>query len=312
MITRNGWSMLVIPAIAPEDEVYELGPGPDDVYHRLEGQVLLPGREPEEVLDLTRRALGTLNFSAQYQQAPVPAGGAIIRRDWVRFFEREPSRLDRKIVSWDTASTIGAKADFSVGTVWGVVGLEFYLLDLIRGRFETPELRRRIVDTHRAERAHTTLIENTELGRSIAQDLRRSNTLAAILPRPRHDKAARLMAEAPKFEAGQVWVPREAAWLGSYPTELIGFPSEKHDDQVDSTTQALKHLTRFGRSRAVDETGNYGPTGRRTRASLTRRRPEPPQSDDEVEIPEDSKEPIVRRVPADWEPSGAVRLQRRR
>jgi hypothetical protein len=65
VITRNGWSMLVIPAIAPEDEVYELGPGPDDVYHRFEGEVLLPGREPEEVLDLERRALGTLNFSAQ-------------------------------------------------------------------------------------------------------------------------------------------------------------------------------------------------------------------------------------------------------
>jgi phage terminase large subunit-like protein len=33
-----------------------------------------------------------------------------------------------------------------------------------------------------------------------------------------------------------------APWLGEYVVELVGFPGTKHDDQVDSTTQALHYL----------------------------------------------------------------------
>jgi predicted phage terminase large subunit-like protein len=37
-------------------------------------------------------------------------------------------------------------------------------------------------------------------------------------------------------------LPRSAPWLDEYILELIGFPGTKHDDQVDSTTQALDYL----------------------------------------------------------------------
>jgi phage terminase large subunit-like protein len=33
-----------------------------------------------------------------------------------------------------------------------------------------------------------------------------------------------------------------APWLGEYVVELVGFPGTKHNDQVDSTTQALHYL----------------------------------------------------------------------
>jgi hypothetical protein len=36
-----------------------------------------------------------------------------------------------------------------------------------------------------------------------------------------------------------VHVPKEAPWLDDYLRELTGFPNSRHDDQVDSTTQAL-------------------------------------------------------------------------
>jgi phage terminase large subunit-like protein len=34
-------------------------------------------------------------------------------------------------------------------------------------------------------------------------------------------------------------LPEEAPWLGEYQRELLGFPSGRHDDQVDSTTQFI-------------------------------------------------------------------------
>jgi hypothetical protein len=55
---------------------------------------------------------------------------------------------------------------------------------------------------------------------------------------------ARLLAQAPKFEAGQVLLPKDASWLATYISELLAFPNGTHDDQVDSTSQALGWLSR--------------------------------------------------------------------
>jgi len=41
------------------------------------------------------------------------------------------------------------------------------------------------------------------------------------------------------IENGFVYLPTEADWLAVYLHELTSFPSGKHDDQADSTSQAL-------------------------------------------------------------------------
>jgi predicted phage terminase large subunit-like protein len=63
------------------------------------------------------------------------------------------------------------------------------------------------------------------------------------LPSVTTDKTARLIAQSPKFENHQVVLPREAPWLALYQHELLTFPNSRNDDQVDSTSQALKYLT---------------------------------------------------------------------
>ncbi|GJE53392.1 hypothetical protein GOFOIKOB_6471 [Methylobacterium tardum] len=239
------WEVVELPAIAVRAESFQLSDRPDGVYSRSRGEVLQPGREPLDVLEGLRRQLGTLTFSAQYQQAPVPAEGNVIRRDWLRFYEdgEDPETFERVVVSWDTASTLGEASDWSAGTVWGVLGLDYYLLDIVRERLEAPELRREIVSLSRHWRANATLIEDTELGRALHQDLRRTGDLSTLLHRSRYDKEARLLAQAARFEAGQVHLPSDAPWLAAYIAELMAFPNGRHDDQVDSTSQALDYLT---------------------------------------------------------------------
>jgi phage terminase large subunit-like protein len=41
---------------------------------------------------------------------------------------------------------------------------------------------------------------------------------------------------------GAIWFPKDAPWLNSLKAELLGFPNVKHDDQVDSISQALSWL----------------------------------------------------------------------
>ena len=45
----------------------------------------------------------------------------------------------------------------------------------------------------------------------------------------------------PLIEAGRVFLPDSAAWLGDI-DELAAFPAGIHDDAVDSTAQALNYL----------------------------------------------------------------------
>jgi predicted phage terminase large subunit-like protein len=58
-------------------------------------------------------------------------------------------------------------------------------------------------------------------------------------------KEARLNAVAPQFAAGNVYLPMEgnATWIPDYVAELTTFPSARHDDQVDATSQALLYLS---------------------------------------------------------------------
>ncbi|SEG80399.1 phage terminase large subunit [Bosea lathyri] len=243
VLNKEEWELLTIPAIATEDCHYRLGDGREEVYRRRAGEVLHPGREPAEWLEAAKRNLGMQNFSAQYQQNPLPAEGNVIKRDWLRYYDVKPEAFECVIASWDTASTIGETSDWSVGTLWGAIGQEYYLLDVVRGRWESPELRRRMIEVAQAHGVNATLIEETELGRALSQDLRRTGRLFPLLQQARFDKFARLQAQAARFEAGQVYLPRQADWLASYLAELLGFPAGKNDDQVDSTSQALKYLT---------------------------------------------------------------------
>ena len=255
-------------AIETEDRTYQLGDEPGQAYRRKAGEVL-HAREPRAVLEAIRRSQGSLTFSAQYQQAPVPPEGNVIRREWLRSYEDVPEVFDITVASWDTASTLSETADYSVGTVWGAKGLDFYLLDLVRGRFEVPDLRREVVRLSRAWRVDQTVIEDTDIGRAITQDLRDSGEPRAILRRPRFDKEARFLAQSARFEAGQVHVPREAPWLAEWWEELLAFPNGRHDDQVDSTSQALGYLSARTRSLHPQEPQDRESVSRRN----IRRRP---------------------------------------
>ena len=57
--------------------------------------------------------------------------------------------------------------------------------------------------------------------------------------KPDGDKIMRLHAQTATIENGFVHLPDEAHWLADYIAELTAFPASRHDDQVDSTAQAL-------------------------------------------------------------------------
>jgi predicted phage terminase large subunit-like protein len=81
-------------------------------------------------------------------------------------------------------------------------------------------------------------------GTQLIQDLKADGLYAvtAYQPPSGTDKIMRLHAQTAVFENGWVWLPSWAPWLSEYINELTSFPGARHDDQVDSTTQALDYL----------------------------------------------------------------------
>ena len=57
---------------------------------------------------------------------------------------------------------------------------------------------------------------------------------------PVADKIMRVRAQIAMIKNGFIRIPQSAPWLSSYLDEFMMFPKGKHDDQVDSTIQALQ------------------------------------------------------------------------
>ena len=55
-------------------------------------------------LEQLKSAVGSFNFSAQYQQEPIPLAGNIIKAEWFKEYEIAPaySHNDLLIISLDT------------------------------------------------------------------------------------------------------------------------------------------------------------------------------------------------------------------
>jgi predicted phage terminase large subunit-like protein len=166
----------------------------------------------------------------------------MIRRDWLRYYDTAPERTykTKVIQSWDTAAKDGAQNDWSVCTTWLVVEKRnYYLLDLTRGRYEYPRLRETAIALAQRYKPKSILIEDASTGIALAQELRQAGTFVVKAIPIERDKIGRLWLQQAKFEAGLVHFPRSAPWLPVLETELLTFPQSKHDDQVDSISQAL-------------------------------------------------------------------------
>lgn len=234
------WTVLTLKAIAEDDDVIQIGDG--KVWRRRAGEVLHESREPLAVLESIKGQLGSYIFAAQYQQSPVPLGGGLIKPAWVRRYVTLPAvEWPRIILSLDTASKDGCENDWSVCTAWLLHEHKYYLRDVMRIRVDYPTLKERMIAFAKVHKPLKILIEDCGVGTALIPELKKAIQCSVIAVKPERDKKTRMSVESAKFEAGQVYFPERAPWLADLEAELFAFPQARHDDQVDSISQALAH-----------------------------------------------------------------------
>src|SRR3954469_11179013 len=225
LLEAGGWDYLGLPAIA---EIEEEIPLPRDRVHiRRPGELLFPARECQAVLDQLKRDMGTHAFSAQYQQQPVPLGGGMVQWCWFKFYTGKLPEPEETVISWDTASKATELSDYSVGTVWGRFADQYVLLDLVRGKYAYPELKRVVMQTSGKYPNAKILIEDAGSGTSLIQDLHAEGVPVQAIP-PRGDKVVRMSAQTARIEEGRVYLPESALWLQDFRSEVMAFPNGRH------------------------------------------------------------------------------------
>ena len=116
-------------------------------FRRSAGEALDPAREPLPALERIRSTIGEMNFAAQYQQRPAPAGGGMVKAAWLQRF-----RARRPAVLRPHRAELGHRqeADRAFRLLrlhhLGREGPRFYLLDVLRKKLSYPELRRAVIE----------------------------------------------------------------------------------------------------------------------------------------------------------------------
>jgi predicted phage terminase large subunit-like protein len=210
------------------------------------GELLCPEMVSKERVALLRKTMGSRVSAAQLDQEPAPEDVAIFHKQNFRHVRRAglPETFDTLIQSWDCTFKDETTSDYVAGQIWGVKGADFYLLDEVHDRLTVLGT----CDAIRAwvrkwPRAGAILVEDKANGSAVMQILQKE--IAGLVPvQPEGGKIARANAIAPLYESHNVYHidPIDAPWVEEFELEMLKFPVGRHDDRVDSCSQALLYL----------------------------------------------------------------------
>lgn len=230
-------------------------------------ELLWPELFPKQSVEDLKIALGSYGAAGQLQQNPTPEAGGILKTECFRKWpatQRLP-QFEFVLQSYDGAFTEDTSGDPSACTVYGVFthGKQRHvmLIDAWDEHLGYPDLRKRVIkdwpaeyggggvgagQPTRAVRASRILIEAKASGQSLLQDLRKGNIPVVSYNPGRADKVSRAHLSSPFLEAGLIWIPESTkqpntfvSWAEDFVNQLKRFPVDRHDDYVDTFTQAI-------------------------------------------------------------------------
>lgn len=234
------WDVISLPAIA---EVAD--------EHRQVGEALWPSKYPLSELRRRRAGMGEYDWSALYQQQPAPSGGGLFKEEWFagKFVDAAPV-IARRARGWDTASTENG-GDYTCGVKIAEVGGIFYVEDVRRGQWSPAKVDAEIQVAAELDGRKCAVREEKEggsAGKAVVDA--RTKTMAGWNYEGVSISGSKVVRSKPfrvQCEAGNVRIVRDkgrggvtnTGWNKDYITELCGFPTAKHDDQVDGSSCAF-------------------------------------------------------------------------
>lgn len=244
------WTVFSMPALIDLGFVDSL----DERYRKL---VVVPEirerfsywEEKESTDELIQREQkNAFAFFSEFQQQPIMLGGNLIKIKWFGRYKEVPAKFEYRLVTVDVAQKAKESSDYTVFAHWGVVDGRLYLLDILRGKWESLQRLQNALTFYDKIKSshHGTLreftIEQKVSGIDLFQQLKGSGIPLKEFEK-NTDKFSDMMDVLTYIENGLVMIPMEAPWLADFETECMEFNAEmthEHDDQTDCMVMAIK------------------------------------------------------------------------
>jgi len=149
----------------------------------------------------------------------------------------------------DLATSTNTRADFTVIATCGLDDkANIYILNILRGRWEWPDARERIIEEILLHEVGLAGVETNGFQLSSFQELVRESRLRNVAFYPvsvNKDKVSRALLCSARGAAGKLFYRKNASWFETLLYEFTNFPGGDHDDIVDAVTGCIELLNNF-------------------------------------------------------------------
>lgn len=215
------FKVLKIPARAEETLVYKYDPPAE--LHFQAGAYLQEDRFGPVQFESQRKAMGSREFSAQYQQNPLPLDGGLFNWEWFRLCEKVPEVFEL-IMSVDVAATDGG-GNYTAVTLWGHLDHLWYLKAAHRFQYDAAKVRLAILKLDERYRPDLVVIDSGGIGKSLVSELRFQDFKHIYPSSSRFSKLQRAEEIVSMVEGGRVSLLATALGLAEFRKEIISFPN---------------------------------------------------------------------------------------
>lgn len=210
---------------------------------------LWPERKSKEELWLyyqenIRKGTPDIYFQEMLNQ-PIDESNSLFKKsDFLPIKQEERDKPLNYYIASDLAISEKQRADFTVFVVGGMdTNGILHIKHVIRERMDGQEIVNTILSLEGLYKPLIFAIEDTAITKSIGPFLYEEMPKRNIFPNlelivPSKDKISRTRSIQARMRAGAVKFDKEADWYNLFEQEMIRFPRDRHDDQVD----AIAHL----------------------------------------------------------------------
>jgi predicted phage terminase large subunit-like protein len=274
-LSHENWTNIKLPAICEDIDIQNNGV---DIIGRKAGEVLWEEKFNIERLEKTKKTLTPLDWSALYQQRPLPTSGGMVNLSDFQRFDLNRIYQQREIlqgggevpenmqfinhitISIDSASKTNAVHDMTAITIWGSdkLNTKHYLLSCINTKVDFPDLVKLVANTHAqfiGWKMGTPLVlcEDRSSGIALIQHLKKTTKIPIVAVSPCKSKDLRMEDALVHINSGRIFLPNNAPWLYDVELQISQFPLGRYRDICDSISQFIN--SKF--SRKIRKRTNY-------------------------------------------------------
>ena len=180
-------------------------------------------------------------YSQEYLNIPIDESTAYFKRnDFIPRLEEDRKFGLRYYIAGDLAISEKDRADYTAFIVGGVDerGI-LHVVNVIRERMNSLEIVNTIFALEELYKPEVFAIEEGQISKSLGPFLHEEMMKRGIFPQiygmhPSVDKMQRARSIQGRLRARGIRFDKEADWFQTFHDELVRFPRDKHDDQVDA------------------------------------------------------------------------------